>query len=129
MKLKNITFENVRITGGFWAEKQALIREGVDFYDRIREDKLTALPYLPLGFAKFGDTHLASGLKTEKKLYLAVWNLGGEPSMTVPLAGLGAKAAWVAYPASLKTDFSLDGDSLTVHFTEDYQGRIFEVDL
>lgn len=27
MKLKNIAFENVRITGGFWAEKQALIRD------------------------------------------------------------------------------------------------------
>ena len=110
-------------------EKQALIREGVDFYDKIREDKLRALPYLPFGFAKFGDTHLASGLKTEKKLYLAVWNLGGEPSVTVPLAGLGAKSAEVAYPTSLETKFSFDGDFLTVHFTEDYQGRIFEIDL
>ena len=110
-------------------EKQALIREGIDFYDQIREDKLRALPYLPLGYAAFGDTHLAAGLLTEEKLYLAVWNLGGEKKMTVPLDGLCVKSARVAYPLSLKTEFTYGPSSLTVEFTEEHQARIFEISL
>ncbi|MBR5459231.1 MAG: alpha-galactosidase [Clostridia bacterium] len=111
------------------AEKRALIREGVDFYDRIREDKLKALPYMPLGYARFGDKHLASGLITDEKLYLAVWNLGGERKINIPLSDVKVKEVKVAFPLSLETKFSYDETSLSVYFTEDYQARIFEITI
>ena len=66
---------------------------------------------------------------TEEKLYLAVWNLGGEKKMTVPLDGLCVKSARVAYPLSLKTEFTYGPSSLTVEFTEEHQARIFEIAL
>ena len=39
------------------------------------------------------------------------------------------KNARVAYPLSLETKFSFDSSSLTVDFTEDFQARIFELDI
>lgn len=110
-------------------EKKALIREGVDFYNSIAEEKLRAVPYLPLGYAKFGDTTVSVGLQTEDKLYLAVWNLRGERSVTIPLSELCVKAVSVAYPQALATDFTFTEQSLTVNFTEDEQARIFEISL
>lgn len=39
MKIKNVGFENIRITGGFWAEKQELIRNvsAINVYNRFDE--------------------------------------------------------------------------------------------
>lgn len=110
-------------------EKKALIREGVDFYNSITEEKLRAVPYLPLGYAKFGNTTVSVGLKTEDKLYLAVWNLRGERSVTIPFPELCVKHVTVAYPKMLSTDFTFTENSLTVNFTEDEQARIFEISL
>ena len=110
-------------------EKQGLIKEGIELYDRIREEKLIAMPSLPLGYAKFGDKLVASGLKCGDKLYLAVWNLGGERHVSIPLPEVTVKKAKIAYPMSLETTFSFDSSSLTVDFTEDMQAKIFEIDI
>jgi alpha-galactosidase len=110
-------------------EKLALIREGVTFYESIIEAKKKAVPYLPLGYAKFGDTLVSVGIKAEDKLYLAVWNLGGNQDVTLPLPEIKVKNATVAYPTSLPTDFTYTQDSITVRFTENVQARIFEITL
>lgn len=110
-------------------EKQALVREGVAFYVRIAEEKKRAVPYLPMGYARMGDTSVSVGIKTEKRLYLSVWNLSGERDVTVPLPEITVKGAKVAYPLSLPTDFTYTENSITLHFTEDVQARIFEITL
>ncbi|MBE6947400.1 MAG: alpha-galactosidase [Ruminococcaceae bacterium] len=110
-------------------QKQALIREGIDFYNRTNADKLTATPYLPKGYNCFGDTLVAAGLKTESKVYLAVWNLHGDKDVTLPLPEITAKNITVAYPNSLPTKYTFTSDSLTIHFTEEEQARIFEITL
>ena len=66
-------------------EKQALIKEGIDVYNRITPDKLKAVPYLPKGYTMFGDKFVASGLKTDEKVYLAVWNLKGMRTVKLDL--------------------------------------------
>ena len=118
----------------FDEHKLALIREGVNYYNSMIADKKKALPYLPIGFTKFGKNLVASGLKTDKKLYLAVWNLGGERDVEIPLANLSPKSARIAYPASNKENeyslkYSLYSDKLSVQFTEDIQARMFEIEL
>lgn len=110
-------------------QKQALIREGMEFYKRIIPDKLESVPYLPKGYNLFGDTLVATGLKTEKKVYLGVWNLYGDKDVTIPLPEITAKNVTVAYPRSLPTDYTFTEASLTIHFTEDEQARIFEITL
>lgn len=109
--------------------KQALIREAVDLYHRMATDKQTAVPYLPKGYTRCGDTFVAAGLRTEKKLYLAVWNLRGERHVVLPLPELSAKSARAAYPAALPTVFELKNNCLTLDFSEDEQARLFEIEL
>ena len=112
-------------------EKQALIREGVDYYNAITNDKLSAVPYLPKGYTTFGDTFVACGLKTDKKVYLAVWNLNGQRSVRLELPEITAKSVRVAYPVAHMGDFevSLDGNALDIRFGQDEQARIIEVEL
>ncbi len=109
--------------------KLALIKEGMDVYRVIAEDKLNAVPYLPKGYTAYGDKFVAAGLKTEKKLYLAVWNLSGERDVKLSLPDIKVKGAKVLYPQSLPTDFECDECSLTLHFTTDEQARLFELTL
>ena len=68
---------------------------------------------------------MACGLLHRDTLYLAVWNLGGG-DVTVPLEK-PVREAVVAYPAGADTKLTVDGDKVTVHFTEDYQARFFEI--
>ena len=110
-------------------EKQALVKEGVDVYNSITPDKLKALPYLPKGYTHFGDTFVAAGLKTDKKVYLAVWNLNGERHVKLDLPDIEVKNVKVIYPTTLPTTFDFDKTSITIDFTEDIQARFFEIEL
>ena len=110
-------------------EKFALVKEGVEYYNSIREAKKTAVPYMPIGFTNFGKKLVASGLLTEKKLYLAVWNLGGEREVTIPLEGITPVSASIAYPACSTIDYKLAQNSLQINFTADVQARMFEITL
>lgn len=113
------------------AEKQALIKEGVDYYDSITEEKLKAVPYLPKGYTGFGDTFVACGLKTDEKVYLAVWNLGGERNVRLTLPEITPKNVKVAYPSMPMGDFSvsLKDQELAIFFGESEQARILEIEL
>lgn len=110
-------------------EKFALVKEGVEYYNSIREAKKKALPYLPVGFTNFGKTLVASGLLTDERLYLAVWNLGGERKVSIPLDGIEPKSARVAYPACNALEYRLSNGNIEIEFTEDYQARMFEINI
>ena len=110
-------------------EKQALIREGVDFYNKITTEKLQSVPYLPKGYAMFGDTLVSVGLRTDKKVYLGVWNLHGDRHVELDLPDITPKTAKVCYPLNFQTNYSLSDGKLVIDFTEDEQGRIFEMEL
>ena len=75
-----------------------IIAEGVTYYDTLTEAKKTALPYLPEGFTHFGAQRVVSGMKTENTIYLAVWCLGEEKHMEIPLDVI-PKTVKIAYPS------------------------------
>lgn len=106
-------------------DKQALIREGIDYFNKLSDVKGKALPYLPFGFTDFTKQAAACGLLHGDTLYLAVWNLGGG-DVTVPLERT-VKEAVVAYPSGADTKLTVKGDRVTVHVTEEYQARFLEV--
>ena len=110
-------------------EKLELVNEGVRYYDKIRADKLISSPYLPIGFAHFGDKLVCAGFKTEKKLYLAVWNLGTDGAVTIPLCELTPQSVTVAYPSNNSVGVTLDDSKLNVAFTEKFQARMLEIEL
>ncbi len=106
-------------------EKFALVKEGIEYYKSLVEAKREALPIFPLGFTNFEQKCVAAGFKSKDKLYLAVWNLGGERRVEIPVAGyLKAKCS---YPCSNKLNFDLKNDLLIIDFSCDYQARFFEL--
>ena len=107
-------------------EQFALVQEGIAYNKRLTPVKKTALPYFPLGFTEFGAGQAACGLKGEGKIYLAVWNLGGEDAVRVPVEE-GIRSVSVGYPNSVGTDFTYSKDALIVNFIHPYSARFFEI--
>ncbi len=107
------------------ADKQELIREGIGYFNKLSRVKGESLPYLPFGFTDFTKQAVACGLLHQDTLYLAVWNLGGG-AVTVPLERAVREAA-VAYPSGADTKLTVEGDKVTVHFTEEFQARFLEI--
>ncbi len=106
-------------------DKQALIREGIQYFNKLSSVKTEALPYLPFGFTDFTRQGVACGLLHGDTLYLAVWNLGGG-AVTVPL-DRSILEAKVAYPAASDVGVTVDGRNLTVAFTQPCQARFLEI--
>ena len=109
-------------------DKRALIKEGVEYYDSLTSAKKTALPFLPCGFATFGDEHVAAGFKTENKAYLSVYNLGKAGGFSINV-GKEYKKAICAYPKANNLKYSLRNGALTIRFTEACQARFFELEI
>lgn len=83
---------------------------------------------MPLGFTDFSQKLVASGLKTDKKIYLAVWNLSDENrTVNIPVRER-VKNTTVGYPKNLPTDYSFENNSLTVRFSAPYSARFFEME-
>lgn len=106
----------------------SLVREGIEYYNKLTPVKKTALPYFPLGFTAFGAGQAACGLKTADKIYLAVWNFDGVETVCVPIF---EKVRWVSvgYPKTLETDFKWTENTLTVSFPHPRSACFFEIEL
>ena len=108
--------------------KQDLVREGLAFYRRMREDKLHSSPYLPLGYASFRDPFIVSGLLCEGRIYLAVWDEVGGSSIDIPLRGMRVKDICVGYPVGLPVSFRSEGDILHVEGMPEKSARMFVIE-
>ena len=108
-------------------QQRQLVKQGVDYIKKLNSVKREALHCFPLGFTDFEKDTVACGLKTKKKIYLAVWALRGNKKAIIPLKG--AKRAIVSYPIALPTDFTMEKGVLTVDFNQTDTARFFEIDL
>lgn len=109
-------------------EKKALVKEGVEYFNTLSKVKEQSLPFMPDGFCNFGDTLVVSGLRKDKTIYLAVWNLGEAGEQQIEL-GECIEHAQISYPRENKLPYSVSRSSLKISFTEDYQARFFEIHL
>jgi hypothetical protein len=104
-------------------EQLDLIAEGVAYYDSLTEAKKTALPYLPEGFTHFGAERVASGMKTTDKIYLAVWCLGEEKRIEIPL-DVEVKGVKIAYPSDTSAVCGKTDKGIVVEFSH-IQSAVF----
>ena len=109
-------------------ERLDLVKEGVEYYNKLTPFKKKALPYFPIGFTHMEERTVASGLICEKSIRLAVYNLGGELQKRIPLKGLIAKVKG-GYPSSTEVKVSFDKEVLIVDFTKERQAVFVEVEL
>ncbi len=114
-------------------ERLALVREGLAYYKRIRQDIKSGMPFWPLGLAAFGDPWVSWGLRCGNKTYLAVWRLENSPPYCrIPLAFLKGKKVRVrfGYPAHGGCDFEWHPHpgELTVKLSGENSARLLELE-
>ncbi len=107
-------------------EQKAIVKEGVAYYKKLAKNKKEALPFFPIGFITEGQELIASGLKADGTLYLAVWNMGDAATREIPVGNEYSKAV-CGFPLSNELPFDLKDGKLTVDFTQKYQARFFEI--
>ncbi len=105
-----------------------IIQEGVQLFDSLSEFKKSALPYFPLGFTKFGDKAVCSGLKNGNRVYLAVWNLHNVRFLHIPFAEKLADAK-IVYPGFSTAFLCRNDRGLDVIFPNDKCAVFLEITL
>lgn len=105
-----------------------LVKDGVKVYNDITPFKKEALPVFPLGFTGFGDKQVCSGLRKDKEIYLAVWCLGDELTVNIPLDGIVADTKFV-YPYEPNAALSWEGKDLTVTFQRPKTAAFLKITL
>lgn len=113
----------------FSDEKLALIKEGITYYNLLKDIKKTAVPYMPLGLTRFGKELVASGLMTDYRLYLAVWNLDGDQTVHIPLNDVVPVSVKIGYPGNSQIQATINGNTLVIEFTEKIQAVMLEIEL
>jgi dienelactone hydrolase len=86
------------------------------------------LPYFPNGFTSFGEEHIVAGFKTAEKIYLAVWCLGGDSTVTMAIKE-PVKGVKIAYPSHTSTRASVKDGELQVTFNGVQQAAFIEIQL
>ena len=108
-------------------EQISLIKEGVDYYNSLTEAKKQALPYFPCGFTHFGAEEVCAGLKTDDKIYLAVWNLGDAKEVDINIPEL--KNVKIAYPSNSDVKINTEKATLKLSFPRSCMAVFLEIEI
>ena len=111
-------------------EQKELVREGVDYYLSLAPVKARAVPIMPDGLGAYGNRFVCFGLKTDKKLYLAVYNLSLKPhTVTKNLSKYGVKSACLVFPEQAVNNYELSADGRFSVELSPRSARAFEFDI
>lgn len=119
-------------------ERFHLVAEGIRCYKQIRGDIVKAIPYWPLGLAKWEDEWLCAGLKVQDadRYYLAVWKKKGQQETkripVVPAEDMTYRQEFEVkqiYPEEEKSCGTYDPSTgeLEVRFEKPVMARLFKI--
>ena len=106
-----------------------LVKEAISLYKQIRADIPHALPFWPLGLARFGADWAAYGLDAGHTRYLAVWRLSADRA-TIFLPDLisGQAEISVIYPSTIPTEWQEDAEgTLSLTLPQKYSARLLKI--
>ncbi len=108
---------------------KALVQEGIDYYRSLCKVKQTAIPVMPKGLTNLDDKTVVTGIKTEEKLYLSVYNIAETgQTVTLDLNKYKAVNATLVYPKASQNAYSLQDGVLKVEMGK-VSARAFEFDI
>lgn len=115
-------------------ERKVLVKEALDCYKNIRSDIKTALPFWPLGLSQFSDGFVSLGLRSNKKLYVAVWRRNStDDTCILPINYTLGKNVTVSciYPSYEECDYNWNegNQTFTVRLPKEYSARLFQFEL
>lgn len=109
--------------------KKELIKEGVAYYKTLVEPKKKSVPYFPWGFTDFYQKEVASGFISGNKLYLAVWNVGGDGNMEIEIPEFEVKSANISYPKQAKERIRAEKHKISLTIAGKYAARFIEAEI
>ena len=110
------------------ADNFNLVCEGVGYFNKLSLIKTKAVPYLPMGFAKFGQQFVSAGLKYNSKIYLAVWNLSDKTIEEINIKENIVQAN-IVYPKNCGSNLIVNKNSLLVNFQSGKSAVFIEIEI
>ena len=111
-------------------EKKELVKEGITYYDSIAMAKRQAIPYFPIGFTNFHQDKVVSGFLSGKTIYLAVWNMGGNETINVPIKEYTVKNVKIAYPSASQEKVEFGEHFISINLEKGaYTARFLEIEI
>lgn len=105
-----------------------LVQEGVAYYKSLNELKKKSLPYFPRQFTSFGDESVVAGLACGNKIGLAVWCLGEERHLKIPVKG-EISQVHIGYPTNSDASIEWRGNVVSVAFPRTAMALFIEIEL
>lgn len=106
--------------------KFSLVKEGVEYYEKLAKIKKQAVPVFPKGLCSFGDSEVVCGLKNQNLIYLAAWNLSDDEREVVIELGAEIAGAKIAYPSCANNLIKTNNSELRVTLNGK-TARFFEI--
>jgi alpha-galactosidase len=115
-------------------ERFSLVKEGIEYYKKIRRDIPSSVAFWPLGIPSLSDQWISLGLNCGKNVYIAVWRLESDRSNCIlPVTFLKDKKLSVkcGYPKYMCEEYSwIDSNaSLSVVLKNQNTARLFKISL
>ena len=107
----------------------ALVKEGIDTNQAIKEVILNGTPVWPLGLAGFADSYITYGLKYGNVCYLSFWNKENTDTAIIPLEKYGVVNVEQVYPKNLNTDYDFNGKTLKIKPHQTNFARLFKLTI
>jgi len=135
--LVNAMLLRIHQSGEIWllnSEKLKLLKEGIKYYKKIRKFIPYSLPFWPLGIPKREDKWLSLGLKSDNKVFIAVWKVGApNDTCVIPLPFLKERNSIITgcFPPGCEEDILLHPASgnLCVKAKDNFVARIIELEI
>ncbi len=110
-------------------EHKQLVQEGIEYYRSLCKVKKEGTPVAPNGFTNLDDKTICTGIKTEEKLYLSVYNMDSKSAkIEQDLSKYGVKNAKLVYPKAATNAYELKDGVLCVEMGKE-SARAFEFEL
>ncbi len=111
----------------------ALVKEGVEAFDRVSSDTCRGVPFWPIGLASVQDNFISTGVDCGHRLYLAVWctkKQGGTVKLPVAQASGKQVSVCCLYPHRLETEYKWIDSRTELQVTlQPETARLFQIDL
>jgi alpha-galactosidase len=109
------------------------IKEGLDFYKKIRNYIPISTPFWPIGLPKTESEFLCLGLQSEDKIFVAIWRLASKKStinIKINILNSSEFEIKLSYPnEALKiATFNKENSILTIKLKNKYSACVFEMD-
>jgi alpha-galactosidase len=116
------------------ANRLSLVKEGLDYYKKIRSDIKVSHPLWPIGLAHYRDDWNCSAICNKNRMHIAIWRKNSKSDfIELPLKKVINKNIKVldTYPHNLEFDYQWNKNSgkLIVKLPQNMSARIISIEV